>query len=79
MREQELLQQFIMIGSTERGGLDSTAHQYYNMQVLHIKAFLCCCCIQTENLNYFTFSAKRAEFFQQNPCVDSLESLLSYT
>lgn len=40
MREQELLQQFIMMGSTERGGLDSTAH-YYNVQVLHIKATFC--------------------------------------
>ena len=40
MQQQELQRQFIMMGSAERGGHDSSAHQYYNMQVLHIKASL---------------------------------------
>lgn len=63
MQELELLQQFIMIGSTERGSLDSKAHWYYNMQVLRIKVFFVLLLYSNKILNYINFSGKSAEFF----------------
>lgn len=49
MQEQELLQQFIRIGSTVTGGF-AIAHWYYNMQVLHT-VFLV---LLFKKINYFT-------------------------
>lgn len=79
MREQELRLQFIMMGSAERGGLDSSAHQYYNMQVLHIKASLgvikAVAAFKQNNLNYI-FSANNS-FSKKSMCRQFVK-VLSY-
>lgn len=73
MQELELLEQFIMIGSTERGSLDSTVHWYYNEQVLRIKAFFCVVAVFKQKKRIISlFQEKVLTFFQQNSFADSL-------